>query len=226
MTEKTGRGLITFDQTQTICMNTTQPQDGSLKFHCHLTTEKIVIPPELFDPLNHWREELWDKCLIGAYPDGIGYGNISIRVPNTDQFYISGTATGGIPELEQLHYPLVERCNPLLNAIWCRGLIKASAESMSHGAIYAASTEVGAVVHIHNLQLWETYLNVLPTTPKEIEYGTPEMALEISKIMTLTETLDRKVFVMSGHKEGIIAFGKTIEEAALTILALRNGDPV
>jgi len=206
-------------------MNTTQPQDGSLKFDCHLNTEKIAIPPELFDPLNHWREELWDKCLIGAYPDGIGYGNISIRIPNTDQFYISGTATGGIPELNQLHYPLVERCNSLLNAIWCRGLIKASAESMSHAAIYAASTEVGAVVHIHNLQLWEKYLDVLPTTDRTIEYGTPEMAFEISKIMMIPETLDKKVFVMGGHKEGIIAFGRTMEEAAFTILALRTGDP-
>ena len=206
-------------------MNTTQPQDGSLKFDCHLTTEKIVIPSELFDPLNYWRDELWSKCFIGAYPDGIGYGNISIRIPNTDQFYISGTATGGIPELNQLHYPLVERCNSLLNAIWCRGLIKASAESMSHAAIYAASTEVGAVVHIHNLQLWEKYLDVLPTTDRTIEYGTPEMAFEISKIMMIPETLDKKVFVMGGHKEGIIAFGRTMEEAAFTILALRTGDP-
>jgi len=206
-------------------MKKAQTQEGYLKFDCHLTSEKIVIPSELFDPLNYWRDELWSKCLIGAYPDGIGYGNISIRVPNTDQFYISGTATGGIPELDQLHYPLVERCNPLLNAIWCRGLIRASAESMSHAAIYAASTEVGAVVHIHNLQLWEKYLDVLPTTDKTVEYGTPEMANEISKIMTLPETRDKKVFVMGGHKEGIIAFGKTVEEASLTILALRRGDP-
>lgn len=206
-------------------MNATQPQEGYLKFDCHLITEKILIPSDLFNPLNYWREELWDKSLIGAYPDGIGYGNISIRVPQTDQFYISGTATGGIPELDQLHYPLVERCNPLLNAIWCRGLIKASAESMSHGAIYAASTEVGAVVHIHNLELWEKYLDVLPTTDRTVEYGTPEMAFEISKIMTLPETRDKKVFVMGGHKEGIIAFGKTVEEATLTILALRWGDP-
>jgi len=202
-------------------MNTIQPQDGYIKFDCHLSTEKIVIPSELFDPLNYWRDELWSKCLIGAYPDGIGYGNISVRVPNTDQFYISGTATGGIPELGQIHYPLVERCNPAMNAIWCRGSIRASAESMSHAAIYAASSEAGAVVHIHNLQLWEKYLDILPTTDKTVEYGTPEMASEISKIMTLPETSDRKIFVMGGHKEGIIAFGKTVEEAALTILSLK-----
>jgi len=76
-------------------------------------------------------------------------------------------------------------------------------------------------VHIHNLQLWEKYLDVLPTTSKEVEYGTPEMAFEIGKIMSLPETLDKKVFVMGGHKEGLISFGKTVEEAALIILSLK-----
>jgi len=207
-------------------MNTTQPIDGYIKFDCHLAKEKLDIPSELFEPINHWREELWLKCLIGAYPDGIGYGNISVRLPQSNQFYISGTATGGIPELDKIHYPLVEKCDTSLNAIWCRGLIKASAESMSHAAIYSANSEIGAVVHIHNLQLWEEYLNILPTTDKTIEYGTPEMAVEISRIMTLPETINKKVFVMGGHKEGIITFGKTVEEAALTILALHGGDPV
>jgi len=207
-------------------MNTTQSKDGYIKFDCHLTTEKPDIPSELFIPLNYWRDELWLKCLIGAYPDGIGYGNISVRVPQSNQFYISGTATGGIPELDQIHYPLVEKCDPSRNSIWCRGLIKASAESMSHAAIYAANPEVSAVVHIHSLKLWEKFLDVLPTTDKNVEYGTPEMAYEISRIMTLPETLNKKVFVMGGHKEGIISFGKTVEEAALTILALRTGDPM
>jgi len=203
-------------------MNTAQPQDGYIKFNCHLTSEKIAIPSELFGPLNYWRDDLWSKCLIGAYPDGIGYGNISVRVPGSDQFYISGSATGGIPELDQIHYPLVEWCDPALNAIGCRGLIKASSESMSHAAIYASSPEIGAVVHIHNRELWEKYLDILPTTNKTVEYGTPEMAFEISKIMMQYETLDKKVFVMGGHEEGIISFGKTVEEAALAILELED----
>lgn len=202
-------------------MKNTQSQDGYIKFICHLTAEKIEIPPELFFPLNHWRDELWLKCLIGSYPNGIGYGNISVRVPQSDQFYISGSATGGIPELDQIHYPLVERSEPKLNTIWCRGLINASSESMSHAAIYSANHDVNAVIHIHSLALWERYLNVLPTTNKGIEYGTPEMASEIGKIMSDSNTLLKKVIVMGDHKEGIISFGKTMEEAALAILALK-----
>lgn len=203
-------------------MNKAQTQDSYIKFDCHLVAEKKAIPSELFIPLNYWRNELWLKCLIGAYPDGIGYGNISVRVPQSDQFYISGTATGGIPELDKIHYPLVEKCDPMQNSIWCRGLIKASAESMSHSAVYKANPEVDAVIHIHNLKLWEKYLGILPTTDKKVEYGTPEMAYEISRIMMLPETLSNKVFVMGGHKEGIISFGKTVEEAALAILRLEE----
>lgn len=201
-------------------MNETQPLDGSIKFTCHHTNEKISIPSDLFEPLNYWRNELWIKCLIGAYPDGIGYGNISVRIPQSDQFYISGTSTGGIPELDQIHYPMVEQCDPVQNAIRCRGSIRASAESMSHAAIYSSNSEVGAVVHIHNRQLWDKFLDILPTTGKSVAYGTPEMAYEIGRIMTLPETLNKKVFVMGGHEEGIVSFGKTVEEAALIILAL------
>lgn len=198
----------------------TPASEGYLKFDCHLTKEAIQIPPELFTPLNFWRNKLWQRYLIGSYPDGIGYGNISIRVPRSSQFYISGTATGGIPELDQTQYPLVERCDPDLNELWCKGLIRASAESMSHAAVYEANPEIGAVVHIHNRQLWEKYLEVLPTTDKKVEYGTPEMAYEISRIMTHPEVQERKIFVMGGHEEGIIAFGETIEKASLVILEL------
>jgi len=203
-------------------MNTVNPVDGYIKFTCHLVSEKIEIPSSLFDPLNFWREEMWQKSFIGAYPDGIGFGNISIRVPQSDQFYISGTATGTLPELAQIHYPLVERFDLDENILWCRGLVNASSESMSHGAIYSVDSKIGAVVHIHNRQLWDKYLDVLPTTAKEVEYGTPEMAYEIIRLMGLPETQNKKVFVMGGHAEGIVAFGKTVEEAARTILALEG----
>ncbi len=195
-------------------------QEGSIKFNCHLITEEIIIPAELFNPLNHWRDVLWGKTLIGCYPDGIGYGNISVRLPESDQFYISGTSTGGIPILNQSHYSLVERYDPERNALWCRGMIKASAESMSHAAVYLANPDADAVVHIHHRKLWEKYLGKLPTTDLKVEYGTPGMAREIERIVALPETLHKKIIVMGGHEEGIIAFGKTIKEAAMVVLKL------
>ncbi len=201
-------------------MKTDQQHDSFIKFNCHLINDKIVIPSKIFAPLNYWRNELWLKSLIGAYHDGIGYGNISARVPKSHQFYISGTATGGIPELEQFHYPLVERCETAFNALWCRGLIKASSESMSHAAIYSANHEVGAVVHIHSRKLWDKYVDILPTTSSDVQYGTPEMAYEIGRILAHSHTLEKKIIVMGGHEEGIMSFGKTVEEAALAVLNL------
>lgn len=197
-----------------------QPEDGYIKFSSHLTPEKLEIPSSLFAPLNQWREEMWQKSLIGAYPDGIGYGNISVRVPQSDQFYISGSATGSLPELEQFHYPLVEKCDLAQNTVWCRGVVQASSESMSHAAIYSCDAGIGAVVHIHSRKLWKKYLDVLPTTSREVEYGTPEMGYEIIRLMGLSETQEQKVFVMGGHAEGIVSFGKTVEEAARILLAL------
>lgn len=196
------------------------PTEGSLKFSCHLSPGEIEIPDELFDSLNHWRQVMWDKGLIGAYPDGIGFGNISIRIPGTEQFCISGTATGSLPKLDSSHYALVEQCDPFRNSLSCRGQIRASAESMSHFAIYKSLPDAQAVVHIHNRTLWEKYMNVLPTTSPEVEYGTPAMAAEITRILTLPETLQMKVIIMGGHEEGIISFGKSVGEAALTILSL------
>ncbi len=204
-------------------MKTSQPDDGYIKFSCHLVPDKIEIPSELFNPLNFWREELWQKAYIGAYPDGVGYGNISLRVPQTDQFYISGTATGGIPELDKIHYPLVEKCVLSHNVIYCRGLVKASSEAMSHAAIYSCDDQVGAVVHIHNRQLWEKYIDQLPTTAKDVEYGTPEMAYEIIRLMALPETQKKRAFIMGGHIDGVVSFGRTVEEATRVILTLEEG---
>jgi ribulose-5-phosphate 4-epimerase/fuculose-1-phosphate aldolase len=201
-------------------MSNQQPADGSVKFSCHLTRCEIVIPEALFNPLNHWRNVLREKGLIGAYPDGIGYGNISVRVPGSGCFYISGTATGGIPVLEMNHYALVERCESEDNTLWCRGQINASAESMSHAAIYEAAPDSQAVVHIHNRWLWEKYRGVLPTTSAEIEYGTPAMAAEIRRMAAMPEVTEGRILVMGGHEEGIISFGQTVEEAAGVVLGL------
>jgi L-ribulose-5-phosphate 4-epimerase len=201
-------------------MNSTQPEDGYIKFTCHMIPERIEIPDSLFTPLNLWREEMWQRSFIGAYPDGVGYGNISIRIPNSEQFYISGSGSGGIPELDQIHYPLVEKCDLAQNTVWCRGVVNASSESMSHAAIYSCNDGIGAVVHIHSRKLWEKYLDLLPTTSREVEYGTQGMGYEIIRLMGLPETQEKKVFVMGGHAEGIVSFGKTVEEAVRILLAL------
>jgi ribulose-5-phosphate 4-epimerase/fuculose-1-phosphate aldolase len=195
-------------------------EEGYIKFSCHFEQREIDIPEDIFTDLNQSRTLLKSKNWIGTYPDGIGYGNISMRLPGTEQFFITGSATGDIPLLEKRHYALVYDCDIEHNSIGCRGLIKASSESMSHYMIYKTIPESGAVVHIHNRELWEKYLEILPTTDKNVTYGTPEMALEIRRILLQPKTALKRIIIMGGHPEGIIFYGKTIGEATDAMLKL------
>jgi hypothetical protein len=192
--------------------------EGYIKFSCNFTEEKIDVPREIFNTLNHWRNILRIKGWIGTYPDGIGFGNISVRIPETNRFYITGSATGNIPSLDHKHYSLVEDCDIEKNTIWCRGLTKASSESMSHYVIYQSVPKAGAVVHIHNLPLWKKYLDVLPTTRKKVAYGTPEMAYEIRRL--LKEISNNEIIVMGGHTEGIISYSDTLGNACDSLIKI------
>ena len=159
------------------------------------------------------REQGW----IGMYPDGIGYGNISMRI--TDHtFLISGTATGGLDKLDERHYCLVEDYSLLHNELSCIGPIKASSESLTHALIYETSAETNAVIHIHNEQMWNNWKQRIPTSKEAVAYGTPEMALEIKRLFEESRLGDTKILVMGGHPEGIIGFGKDLDEAGNTLL--------
>jgi len=197
-------------------------QEGYIKFKCHFDRANLDIPEELFTPLNYWRNFLRDKGWIGSYPDGIGFGNISIRIPGSDRFFITGSATGSLPNLETKHYALVEKCDPAGNIIWCKGLLKASAESMSHYTVYTTIPGACAVVHIHNRPLWDKYVEILPTTSKDFSYGTPEMAREIERVLKLPEMQFKRVVVMGGHVEGIISYGISVEDAVKAMIELAN----
>ena len=99
---------------------------------------------------------------------------------------------------------------------------KASAESLTHAAVYEALPEVGAVVHVHSLWLWEKLLNNYPTTSVKIEYGTPEMALAVQSLAAERGQKEEKIIIMGGHREGILAFGKNLEEATTQIINIYN----
>ncbi|MDR2725470.1 MAG: class II aldolase/adducin family protein, partial [Candidatus Adiutrix sp.] len=75
--------------------------------------------------LNEARTKCFTLGLVGVYPNGIGYGNLSIRV-HDDEFLISGTATGAKPVLSNEDYCLVKSFDIARNSIVSRGLIQAS----------------------------------------------------------------------------------------------------
>jgi ribulose-5-phosphate 4-epimerase/fuculose-1-phosphate aldolase len=193
-------------------------EEGYIKYQCNWIQEQ-VIKPEQIQEINKWRCLLMKQGFIGMYDNGIGFGNISMRM-NENIFMISGSATGGIKELTANHYALVTDYNIANNQLTCKGMTTASSESLTHAAIYACSKETNAVIHIHHKEKWKSLLHLPATTDPLIAYGTPDMAFAIQKIIKQDKVGTSKIVVMGGHEEGLIAYGKTLEDAAMTFLKI------
>ena len=193
----------------------TKPMDeGYIKFKCILTKSNPPSPSLLMG-LTKWRDKMHELGLIGIYDNGIGFGNISIR--HGKNFIVSASATGGLERLAPENYVVVTNYSLRDNSLECIGQANASSESMTHAAIYEASPEAGAVIHVHNLKAWQALLGKVPTTT-DVPYGTPEMAYETLRLLKEGATQKQKIIVMAGHKEGIIAWGRDLDEAGKVIL--------
>jgi L-ribulose-5-phosphate 4-epimerase len=192
--------------------------EGYIKFNCFLQEGSSGLSDEDYLILNKWRIKLHQLKLIGCYPGDIGYGNISIR--SGAGFVITGSATGCKNTLTKDDYARVDRYDFLNNEIYCTGKIRASAESLTHAAVYEARPETMAVIHIHSLDLWVRYKGVMPTSPETAEYGTPEIALAIGRLCMNDRITGNEVIIMGGHKEGIIAFGDDLDAAGNKVLGM------
>ena len=104
----------------------------------------------------------------------------------------------------------------------CEGLILASSESLSHAAIFEADKEINAVIHIHNMEMWKTGLNKYPTTLAEYSFGTPEIALNIGELLEEDSIRKNGIIIMGGHSEGILFFGKDLDEAGKNALNFKE----
>lgn len=189
--------------------------EGYIKFNCEWINQPLAVNVSL--ELKSWRDKMHELKQIGHYAEiNIGYGNISVKIP--DGMIISGTQTGDIFPIRDDHFTLVTHYDINKNTVVCKGPIKASSESMTHAAIYEADSSIKAIIHIHNKELWVKLMDKVPTTRSEVPYGTPEMANEIFRLFKETSVSQDKIIVMAGHDEGIIVFGKDIDEAGETIL--------
>jgi hypothetical protein len=203
-------------------------QEGVVKFQLRYTPAAPVdlsACPEL----NAWRRIMFLTRLIGQDParyDGYGYGNISQRVgpwdaqPAQRRFIISGTQTGGLTELTGEHYAMVTECRPEANTIVAEGAIKPSAESLTHGTLYALDESVRVVMHAHSPDIWRcATLLKLPSTRAEVPYGTPEMAEEVCRLFQESDVAARGIFAMAGHEDGVISFADSAERAGTILLS-------
>lgn len=185
-------------------------EKGYIQFECEW--EPVPPPAGLHvDELIRWRDLIHRKGLIGVYPDGIGYGNISCRTVGEATFFITGTATGGLPNLRPEHITEVVDFNFAANRVRCRGPVKASSEALSHAAVYRSVPTTAAVVHVHHPGMWEYLCNRIPTTDANAEAGTPQMAWAIESLFA--HNVPDGLFVMGGHREGLVTWGGTLNEA-------------
>ena len=192
--------------------------EGVVKYRCEWKEADPLAAENIADLIN-WRDRLHSWGLIGVYENSIGFGNISIRIGNSCQFIISGTQTAHLPNLGPEFYCTVTEFNLEQNFLGCRGPVPASSESLTHAALYLRRDNVRAIIHVHNPQLWQQLLFKIPTTRKEIPYGTPQMALEMFRLFEEENLADRKILAMAGHEDGIICFGGTLDEAGQVLSA-------
>lgn len=196
--------------------------EGYVKYRSEWTPGP-ALSEDLTNSLNRWRRALYQAGLIGYYRDlDVGYGNISIRHGRIGQFIISGTQTGHIPETGAEHFALVTDYDIAGNRVSSTGPVSASSEALTHAAIYELDTGIRAVVHVHSRKLWLQCKDRMPTTSRDVGYGTPGMAAEIKRLYRDTGFSSAGIAVMGGHEEGLVSIGATLEEAAMRMLRLNE----
>lgn len=190
-------------------------QEGVIQFNLSHQNSGALQYPQL-DKLIQWHQRMHDLNLIGqdsSRYDGYAYGNISHRLKG-NEFIISGTQTGGINKLTGEHYAHVIHCDSARNAVQSLGPIKPSSECMTHAAIYTTDPDVMAVIHIHNPDIWQQHRVLqLVTTPEDVNYGTPEMALAIQDCVKQST----QCIAMLGHLDGVVCYANNIDTAGQNV---------
>lgn len=197
--------------------------EGALQFNLTFLPAD-PLPAAKLCSLNAWRQIFFRIGLVGQDPTrygGWGFGNISIRLESGDStsFVISGTQTGGLIRLFPEHYAIVKSVDPKTNCVVAEGITRPSSESLTHASLYRLDPAVGAVIHAHSPDIWSLAESMgIPVTRGDVHYGTPEMAEEVCRLFQNTPVSVLKIFAMSGHEDGVVSFGRSMEEAGLTLI--------
>lgn len=209
-------------------------REGVIKYdlvHTQRAHGQAARSAELIAALVAWRDILARLSLVGQDPQryaGIGFGNVSARVApwtgtaGARPFLVTGSQTGALACVSADDLVLVERWNVAQNRLEGIGLRPPSSESLTHAALYDQSPAVRWIFHVHGALLWRAALDgvlgPVPTTRASVAYGTPEMAREIGRLWRGSTLPERRLLVMAGHEDGLLAFGRTAEEAGRAIV--------
>jgi L-ribulose-5-phosphate 4-epimerase len=200
-------------------MNQPGEKEGVVKYAFEHVRRPLAASAELAELLA-WRARLFARRLIGADPDGLGYGNLSARLYTSPRYLISGSQTSGLEQVDGRHFAEVTVVDLDRNFLRCVGETQASSEALTHAALYAADPEIRGVVHVHSQPIWQRHRHRLPTTRDDVAYGTPQMAHEVIRLHRRGPVGHHGVIIMGGHQDGVIAFGPSLGQAAQAILDL------
>ncbi len=200
--------------------------DGVIKYDRSNFSQTDPIDLVEYCDLEKWRKNLFELNLIGEYKEqAVGFGNLS-QVYNYQnyhyspypQFVITGTQTGKYPVLDGRHYTRVLDYEISKLKIKMMGVIEASSEALTHAAIYASNNKIKVVFHIHSNQIWQGMIDdCADFTAHDIPYGTIEMA-RATQDCILNKSAG--AFCMHGHEDGIVAYGRDLDEVGKIILNL------
>jgi L-ribulose-5-phosphate 4-epimerase len=170
-----------------------------------------------------WRTLLYRLRLIGEDParyEGVGFGNVSQRLGENagTAFVISGTQTGREERLTPRDFCRVSAFDSARNWLRAEGPVAPSSEALTHAALYASDAGIHCVLHGHSPEIWNTAAALgLPSTAREVPYGTPAMADEMLRLLRESELRSAGIFVMAGHEDGVIAFGPSVATAGAVL---------
>lgn len=199
-----------------------QDTEGVIKFTLAYTPSALPPGTGLAD-LNHCRSQLWQLGVIGQDPqryEGLGYGNVSLRLAEADTFLITGTQTGHLPSLSADDYARVLAFDIQRNWLQADGGSKPSSEAMTHAAIYQHLPPAQAVIHGHSPAIWQQAQRLgLACTAADIAFGTPEMALAMQALLGQGD-LPYHTIAMLGHQDGLITWGASLGQALARVQQL------
>ena len=196
-------------------------REGVIRFRFDHRREEL---PAALEPvaarLARWRRTLVALGVVGRDAGrygGYGFGNLSGRVGRR-AFLVTGSQTGHLADLYLAGFALVESWDAAAHRLASRGLVAPSSEALTHAALYDASARIGAVFHVHAPALWARRGAAgLPATAPGVAEGTPEMAAEVGRLARRLGASG--LLAMSGHEDGLVAWGPTADAAGRMLLA-------
>ena len=161
------------------------------------------------------RSHLFALGFIGEH-HGVGYGNISVRDTATTGFFITATQTGKLSTLHREHYSYIHHYDFHHFLVQSQGVFPPSSEALSHAMIYEIHPDIRAVIHIHSSVLWH-FMQTHDYLATHAAYGTKAMVDDIAHLYRHCDPFLHNAFVMRGHQDGIITFGRTLDDAQISL---------